>query len=176
MVQRILCPTDLTANSEGGVAYALALARRNGAQLIVFHAASFPSLIQYPCELEPYSHWEQWLSKFKMDQLLTEAEAEVSHFMSARFGAEINDVAWKPRAALGRVAEEIVAAAVQEETDLIVMARRRRGILARVLSRSTSEAVSRKAPCPVLSIYPTQIVRSPRGWRLPAFGQIAQSS
>jgi nucleotide-binding universal stress UspA family protein len=86
-----------------------------------------------------------------------------------------NGVAWKPKVALGKVADEIVAAAIQEEVDLIVMARRERGVLARTLRRSISEAVTRNAPCPVLSIYPTQVIRPPQGWRVPMLGEIAES-
>ena len=42
MSQRILCPTDLTVNSKDGVAYGLSLAKKNRAQLIIFHATLFP--------------------------------------------------------------------------------------------------------------------------------------
>ena len=176
MIQRILCPTDLTENSQDGVAYALRLAKENGAQLIVFHATSFPSLSQYPCELEPYYQWEQLVSKFKMDQVLAHAERKVKNFVGARFGAETNGVTWKPRVALGRVSEEIVMAAFQEEVDLIVMARCKRATLARIFTLSILEAVSRSAPCPVLSIDATQIICPSRGWRLPLLREVFQSS
>jgi len=176
MIQRILCPTDLTENSRDSVAYALRLAKENGAQLIVFHATSFPSLSQYPCELEPYYQWEQLVSKFKMDQVLAHAERKVKNFVGARFGAETNGVAWKPRVALGRVSEEIVVAAFQEEVDLIVMARGKRGPLARIFRLSILEAVGRSAPCPVLSIDATQIICRSRGWRLPLLREVFQSS
>jgi nucleotide-binding universal stress UspA family protein len=175
MIQRILCPTDLTENSQFSVAYALRLAKENGAQLIVFHATSFPSLSQYPCELEPYYQWEQLVSRFKMDQLLADAERKVRNFVGARFGVESNGVAWKPRVALGRVAAEVVVAALQEEVDLIVLARCKRGMLARVFTRSISEAVSKSAPCPVLSIDATQPIRPIGGWRVPVLREIVQS-
>ena len=78
MSRRILCPTDLTVNSKDGVAYGLSLAKKNRAQLIIFHAAWFPRLSQYACcEMEPYYRWSQLLSKFKTDQLLKEAEYRV---------------------------------------------------------------------------------------------------
>lgn len=176
MIQRILCPTDLTENSRDSVAYALRLAKENGAQLIVFHATSFPSLSQYPCELEPYYQWEQLVSEFKMDQVLAHAERKVKHFVGARFGAETYGVAWEPRVALGRVSEEIVTAAFQEEVDLIVMARCKRGPLARIFRLSVPEAVGRSAPCPVLSIDATHFICPFRGWRLPLLREVFQSS
>ena len=99
MSQRILCPTDLTVNSKDGIAYGLSLAKKNRAQLIIFHATLFPRLSQYACcEVEPYYQWSQLLSKFKTDQLLTEAECRVRQFVWATFGAESSGVAWKPRA------------------------------------------------------------------------------
>ena len=173
MIQRILCPTDLTVNSKDGVAYGLSLAKENGAQLIIFHTTSFPSLSQYPCcELEPYYQWEQLVSKFKMDHLLAEAECKVKNFVCEKFGVESNGVAWKPRVALGRVSEEIVVAALQEKVDLIVLARRKGRSLTRLFTRSISETVSRNAPCPVLSIDATQFIRPLPVWRVPILGEI----
>ena len=81
MIQRILCPTDFTESSRDSLAYALQLAKENGAQLIVFHATSFPSVFQYPCELDRYYPWEQWVSRFKMDQVLSLAEGKLKKFV-----------------------------------------------------------------------------------------------
>jgi hypothetical protein len=77
---------------------------------------------------------------------------------------------------LGKIAKEVVAAAVQEEADLIVMAKRKRGPLSRLFSRSISEAVSRKASCPVLSICPLQIIRPWRKDRAGVGARILQGS
>lgn len=174
MSQRILCPTDLTVNSKDGIAYGLSLAKKNRAQLIIFHATLFPRLSQYACcEVEPY--WSQLLSKFKTDQLLTEAEYRVRQFVCATFGAESSGVVWKPRAGQGRAAEEIVVAAIQEDVDLIVLSRRKKSALTRFFTRRIAETVSRNAPCPVLSIEPHQSTRSTPVWRVPVLGEIAES-
>jgi nucleotide-binding universal stress UspA family protein len=176
MVRRILSPTDLTRDSRDSVEYALRLAKDNGAQLIVFHATSFPSWTQIPCEVEPFYRWEECVSKFKIDQLLADAERNVRNFVGKSFGAEANGLVWKTRVALGKIADEIVMAAVQEEVDLIVMARCKRGPLARTFALNVQEAVSSRAPCPVLSIDTTQFVRASYGWRLPLLGEIFQRS
>jgi nucleotide-binding universal stress UspA family protein len=173
---KILCPTDLTSNSQDSVAYALRLAKENRAELIVVHAISFPSIGQLPCELEVYYQWEQYVSRFKVAELLSNAERRVRNFVGVRFGAESDRVIWRPRVALGDVAEEIVRAACQEEVDLIVMARCKRGAFARLFRRSIPEAVGRSAPCPVLSIDTTQFVGSSRSWRLPVLRGLFQSS
>jgi nucleotide-binding universal stress UspA family protein len=177
MSQTILCPTDLTVNSKDGVAYGLSLAKKNDAQLIIFHATSYPSLNQFPgCELEPFYPWEQLVSKFKLDHVLAEAECKVRKFVCEQLAVESNGIAWKPRVALGRVSEEIVAAAVREEVDLIVLSRRKVRSLTRLFTRSISETVSRDAPCPVLSIDASQIVRSSPVWRVPFLRETVESS
>jgi len=173
MSQKILCPTDLTKNSKDGVAYGLSLARKNDAQLVIFHATSFPTLGQYPCyELEPFYQWEQLASKFRVDHLLAEAECKVRSFVCEKLGGESNGIVWKPRVALGRVSEEIVAAAIREEVDLIVLSRRKGRSLARLFTRSISETVSRDAPCPVLSIDATQFIQPSPVWRVPLLSEI----
>ena len=175
MIQKILCPTDLTLNSLAGVAYGLTLAKENRAQLIVFHATSFPC--QYPyCELESFREWEQLVSRFKMDRLLAEAEREVKNFVYTNFGVETNDSACKVRVALGRAAEEIVTAALREEVDVIVLARRKVRTLTRLFTRSISATVSKNAPCPVLSIGPAQLIRPLPGCRLPLLEELLQRS
>jgi nucleotide-binding universal stress UspA family protein len=176
MIRRILCPTGLTANSQDPVGYALRLAKENGAELIVFHATSFPVLSQYTCELDACYPWESFVSMFKMDQLLADAERRVRTFVGARFGNESAGVAWKPKVALGEAAEEIVRAAYQEEVDLVVMGRCKKGRLARLFTGSIPEAVVRSVPCPVLSIDVTQFIYPSRGWRLPELKGLLQNS
>jgi nucleotide-binding universal stress UspA family protein len=167
MIEKILCPTDLTVNSKESVAYGLSLAKENRAQLIVFHSTSLPWLTQFPAyEVGPFQQWDQLVSRFKVDRLLSEAECKVKHFVHTHFRIESNGIAWKVRAALGKVAEEIVVAALKEEVDVIVLARRKAKTLRRFLTRSISAKVSRNAPCPVLSIGPAQITPSSR-WRVP---------
>jgi universal stress protein A len=176
MSQRILCPTDLTVNSKDGIAYGISLAKRNRAQLIIFHATSFPRLSQYVCcEMEPYYQWSELLCQFKPDHLLAEAEQRVGRFVCAVFGAESSGVEWIARSAVGGVAEEIVAAAIQEDVDLIVLSRRKKSALTRFFTRSIAETVSRNAPCPVLSIDAHQSMRPAPVWRVPVLGEIAES-
>jgi nucleotide-binding universal stress UspA family protein len=175
MIQRILCPTDFTESSRDSVAYALQLAKENGAQLIVFHATSFPSVFQYPCELEPYYPWEQLVSRFKMDQVLSLAERKLKKFVGTMLGAEINGVAWRPCVALGKVSEEIVGAAFREEVDLIVMASSKRALLPRIFTAGIPEAVSRSAPCPIVVVDATQVISSSRTWKLPVLREEFQS-
>jgi nucleotide-binding universal stress UspA family protein len=175
MIGRILCPTDLTENSRDSMAYALRLAKENRAELIVFHATSLPNFPYDPCELEPYYPWEELLSKFNVDRVLAAGERKMKHFVGVRFRSETDGVVWKSRITLGKPSEEIVTAAFQEEVDLIVMARCKGTRVARIFTPSIAEAVSRYAPCPVLSIDATHFVRPSPGWKLPLLREIFQS-
>lgn len=178
MIQRILCPTDLTVNSKSAVAYGFSLAKQNRAELVIFHATQFPRLSQFPCyELEnyPYHRWAELVSRFKVDRLLGEAKHKVKHYLDTNFGVGSNGNPWKIRVALGRVADGIVLAALQEEVDLIVLSRRKVGTLSRLLTRSISATVGRDAPCPVVSIGPAKIIRPSLVCRSPLLGEIAQN-
>jgi len=175
-IRKILCPSDLSYNSKAGVAYAISLARENRAELVVFYATSIPVYeLAHSWEPNPFIG-ENYVPKFTVDQLLRDAASKVSHFVHGNFGDEINGLKWRPEIGLGNVSKEIVSAAVQEEVDLIVMAKRKRGLVGRLLSRSISEAVSRESPCPVLSVCPPQIVRPWRGWQVPLVGGVLRGS
>lgn len=175
MIQRILCPTDVTADSKASVSCAFTLAERNGAQLIVLHVTSFPVLWQYPCELDARYRWQQLVSQFQMDRVLAEGQRKVRKFVGERLEVETNSVPWKPRVALGSVPEEIVTAAFEEEADLIVMDRRQRPLLARLFTTSVLERVSRNAPCPVLLIDGADSIRRAGEWRMPLLEEVAHT-
>jgi nucleotide-binding universal stress UspA family protein len=173
MIQKILCPTDLTRLSKDGLSYAFSLARRNTAELVVFHTICFPRVWQVPCELDAYYDWEQLVSKLKTERLLIEGERRLKRFICKNLSLETIDVPWRSKVVLlGRLAEEIVTATVQEEVDLIVMDRRQRSLLARIFTEATLEKVSRTAPCPVLSIDANKSRVDSERWPLPALKQL----
>ena len=177
MIQKILCPTDLTVNSRESIAYGLSLARENRAQLIIFHATSFPCLAQYPSpELELFREWDQLVSKFKVDRVLAEAECKVKHFLHANFGIGCDGSSRKVRVGLGKVAEETLTAALREEVDIIILARRNKRALSQLFTRSVSATVSRSAPCPVVSIGSSRFIRRSAVWRLTPLEEIDQRS
>jgi nucleotide-binding universal stress UspA family protein len=62
------------------------------------------------------------------------------------------DVGFAQRLLCGKPADEIVRCAEEEGVDMIVMGTHGRRGLSRLLMGSVSEAVVRRAPCPVLTI------------------------
>jgi nucleotide-binding universal stress UspA family protein len=173
MIQKILYPTDLTGDSKKAVGYAHRLAQRNHTQLVVFHVLSLPSVWLYPCESEIYcEQWQRMLAEFRVDKLLADGELKVKGFVVDALKNASRDESWKPRVALGKVAEEIITAAMQEEVGLIVMSRCQRSWPLRVLTRGVVEKVSRNAPCPVLLLDRGRADERFEGWRLPVLEEV----
>lgn len=135
-IQRILCPTDLTSESDEGLRYAVALACAYKAKLVLLYCRNMKS--------QGYAEGRR-PSEAEMDALFTAS-------LAPHLGlSDFCDLDWQ-----GSVAETVVdvGSAVAEEAerqriDLIVMRSRRRPHAA-ILLGSTAETVCREAPCPVL--------------------------
>jgi nucleotide-binding universal stress UspA family protein len=144
-LRRILCPTDLSTESDEALRYAVALASAYDAKLILFHCSKTE----------------------------TEAEPQPAKLFSTSLAPHLGitdprELEWEGVIARDpdNVGEAIVEAALKLQTDLIVMRSRRRGRVA-VLLGSTAETVSELAPCPVLVTHPRE-----REWVGMATGEI----
>lgn len=134
-VQRILCPIDLSPESNEALRYAVALARAYEAQLFICHCVENSPLAESGGREQIRKLFEAAVHKqaasgslpMKCQVILVEEDA-------------IN--------AISRVAAE-------RHIDLIVMRSRRRPHAASLLG-STAEAVARTAPCPVLVTHPRE--------------------
>ncbi len=129
-IKRILCPTDLSSESDEALRYALALARAYEARLIVFHCTPDTSGAE--------------LVNGEVKALL---EQSLIPYLGS---ADLTRVDWE-----GLVGQDedpgkaISEAAAVHKVDLIVMRSRRRPHRAALLG-STAESVSRTAPCAVM--------------------------
>lgn len=135
-IKRILCPTDLTAESDEALRYALALARTYDAELIAYHcerAGGDPALDQS----EVKALFEQALFRY--------------------LGAtELAAIDWRRVVEQGNDAGTAISDyAAEHGVDLIVMRSRRRPHRAALLG-STAETVCRSAPCPVMVMHSDQ--------------------
>lgn len=139
-IDRILCPTDLTPESDEAVRYALALAQAHNAKLILLHCR------------RPGSYVE-WATSSNAARLFQQA---LFNHMDAD---ELKVLQWEPAVvATDNVGRTIVDEATKRNVDLIVMLSRRRPHAAALLG-STAEIVSRHAPCPILVLH-----RDEREW------------
>ena len=134
-IECILCPTDLTADSDEALRYAIALSRAYNAELILLHCVVVGDArpnrgVQY------------------------EAAAAIKEALIRHSGvAGLAGLDWKSLV----VSCDDAGAAIAREAaaygiDLIVMRSRRRPHRAALLG-STAESVSRTAPCPVLVMH-----------------------
>ncbi len=135
-IKRILCPTDLSPQSDAALQYAVTLARTYQAQLSICHCVP-PNFFVDEADRERYR---------------TKFEAAISLYTH---GAEA-----LPHCE-GVIIEEdpasgIPKTAATRSVDLIVMRSRRRPLAAALLG-STAEAVCRTAPCPVLVTHPHEV-------------------
>ncbi|HKP45299.1 MAG TPA: universal stress protein [Pyrinomonadaceae bacterium] len=129
-IERILCPTDLSPDSDEALRYAIALARAYNAQLMLMH-----------CDLTvagPAHHHAN-------------AGDEIAAALKTHSGVRgLDGLHWKSIVVSGDDAgDTITRQAAINRADLIVMRSRRRPHRAALLG-STAESVSRTAPCPVL--------------------------
>ena len=152
-VERILCPTDLSTESDEALRYAVALTRIYEAKLFLLHCSEQES---FPEEKD-----EETL-KTQMDRLFV--ESLVPHLGLAT----LNELNWHGllRPNVSHIGDAIVREAVTQQIDLIVMRSRRRPHAA-VLLGSTAERVCRNAPCPVLVTHPLE-----REWVSMSSGEI----
>lgn len=141
-VERILCPTDLSTESDEALRYAVALAVAYKAELLLLH-----------CSEENLVGAEENGSKIdsQMNRLFTASLAP--HLGLAAPG----DLKWKGivRSNVSPIGKAILLEAETRQIDLIVMRSRRRPRAA-VLLGSTAETVCRNAPCPVLVTHPRE--------------------
>lgn len=140
--QRILCPTDLSLESDEALRYAVALAQAYQAKLFLLHCS----------ESTGNGHGTQ----------AAEESAQINRLFTASLAPYLGLAAfshsnWEGLVARGvkNVGQAIVAEAAKQQVDLIVMRSRRRPRAALLLG-STAETVSRSAPCPVLVTHPRE--------------------
>lgn len=140
-LERILCPTDLSTESDEALRYAVALARIYGAKLFLLHCNEKYSPAEPDAETQ----------KTQMNRVFT--ESLVPHLGLTT----INKLDWQGfvRTNVHQIGDAIVREAVAQKADLIVMRSRRRPRAA-VLLGSTAEAVCRNTPCPVLVTHPLE--------------------
>jgi len=139
-LKRILCPTDLSTESDEALRYAVALAYAYEAELILLHCS------QAEASDESGSSSDRGVSR-----LFTESLAP--HIVATRQG----NLNWRGVIIqeFSDVGQAIVAEADKQDADLIVMRSRRRPRAA-ILLGSTAETVSRSASCPVLVTHPRE--------------------
>lgn len=134
-IESILCPIDMSRDSDQALRYAIALARAYNAQLILLHCDLTGPGLRTP------------------DTQNSAAESIRESLQKYAGSADLVGLDWKSLVITCEDAGETISReAAIYGVDLIVMRSRRRPHRAALLG-STAESVSRTAPCPVLVMH-----------------------
>jgi nucleotide-binding universal stress UspA family protein len=134
--ERILCPIDLTPESDEALRYGIALARGYRAKLVVVHCSDVFTTTE----------------TVEREYLEKEIEAAIRRHVHLPSSPSVE---WETLILDGEADTAITRAAAERHIDLIVMRSRRRPVAAALLG-STAETVCRTAPCPVLVTHPSE--------------------
>ena len=177
---KILVPTDFSSGSEHAWATACRLAASLGSDLVVLHvlpATPVEMMARHAmeesraAERARQAEHQLGIPRADIDELPALPRAfsgpltgeRVSEFSAAgrEWAAKLEQWACVPGddpckvstlLRVGRPSDEIIAAAKEQEVDLIVMATHGRGEVHRLLVGSVADKVVRLAPCPVLTL------------------------
>lgn len=150
-LKRILCPTDLSENSRKAVAFTLSLASKYNADAFFLFVTDKPARDVYDehasaaLEMEAIEDEERRVRddvRGAMETLVSAGEDEVD---SERLAY---------RVASGNIADEIIRASEESQSDLIVMGSHGRVTIKDFLLGSHAERVVKKATCAVLVVKP----------------------
>jgi nucleotide-binding universal stress UspA family protein len=147
ILQRILCPVDLSESSRQALHYAKALSAWYDARLTVLHVCVDLPVFEMA---SPFGHTAASAVVLEESQLAERREA-VRQFVTPEIGDDNVDIVINE----GTDAKaEIVKLATSTEASLIVMGTHGRSGIDHVLLGSVTEKVLHKAPCPILVVPP----------------------
>ena len=142
-IERILCPTDLSTESDEALRYAIALTRAYDAKLLLLYCTDIKS----PKAPRENRH-------LSVDIACSFEQSLIRHLGLS----QLSNLKWEALSIenVGDVGEAIAHQAKVHQTDLIIMRSRRRPRAAALLG-STAETVARRAPCSVLVTHPNEV-------------------
>jgi universal stress protein A len=168
-VRKILVPVDFSEDSATGLKYAVSLAQKTQAELIVLHvtqkeeADSFVDLLAVmegaPMLNRPVA--------IPVDRLLREKALDLYYFIE-KVVSNPGSLKIRRKVALGNKAGKILDVAKEENIDLVVLPVRKQSFFPYLMARGKLLQMISRMPCPVL-------LKPPLGEPLPRFGIIGSS-
>lgn len=141
---RLLCATDFSEPAVRAEEEAVRLARRVGGEVIYVHVAvETPLYGEQPIGGTDTRAVYEAQRRWAVDALTTRVEQ-----------AKADGVAARQMLRVGTPVDEVLAAASEENVDMIVIGTHGRTGLDRWLLGSVAERIVRRAPCPVLTVRP----------------------
>ncbi len=140
--EKILLATDFSDYSEVACDYALTLAKTFNSSLLVLH------VINEPVDLRGF-----YVPHISFEELEKEIVTGAAQMVDAFCRDNLKDFeAFETEIVTGVPYEEIIRAATEKESSLIVIGTHGRTGLDHLIFGSTAERVVRSAPCPVMTI------------------------
>ncbi len=142
--QKILVPLDFSATSDQTLAHAIEIAQRTGAKMAVVHVVEVPWSLVNPGVMGVVQRTAGAL----------EGVRDAAMASLATYGDRVRAAGLEcaEEVRLGAPAEEVLQAAEEAGSDLIVLGHRGASAISRLLLGSTAERVVRHAPCSVLVV------------------------
>lgn len=142
-IRRILAPTDFTEHTRPALRYAVELAEKFGAELILLHVIP-DAVLAMPDAVMPAP-----VPMADLNALTQSGRDGLAHLIAAE---KIGHLRPRAEVRIGSPATEILAAATDLRADLLCIVTHGRSGLARLFMGSVAEAILREAPCPVLTV------------------------
>lgn len=153
-IKKILYATDLSDNSAYAFQYAVDLAHKNDAKIVIFHAIEPipPYVRHYVMPFEDESEWEE---KIKREQDITakRIKERIEDFCKKESQrVPCLDLILKIIVKTGYPVEEIIRAAEEEQCDVIVLGTHGKGFLLETFLGSVARSVLDRTRKPVFII------------------------
>jgi nucleotide-binding universal stress UspA family protein len=149
-IKKILFATDLSKNSAYAFYYAVHMAKRDNAEIVILHAVEPlpPMLISFKDFEQKVAkdRWEETVKKFK------ERIQDISAKVDARTGISSVDLISNILIRLGHPVEEILKAVDEESCDVIVLGTHGKGFLEQTLLGSVSSSILHRTRKPVFVV------------------------
>jgi nucleotide-binding universal stress UspA family protein len=151
-IRKILYATDLSENSAYAFHFAIDLAQKYSANIIILHAVE-----PIPADVMPYMERETKvkIEKDNIRESIEETKSRLQSFctrVEGQIGPPCIELVSKTLVPLGHPTEEILNAADREDCDLIVLGTHGKGFLAHTFLGSVSSGVLHRARRPVFII------------------------
>jgi len=149
-IKKILYATDLSKNSSYAFLYAIDVAKKNDARIVILHA-----LEPIPAYAEVYGVMTDEFKKKPHEEIIESMKKQLQGFCKkaeAEIGPPCVSLVSKILVPVGHPPEEILNAAGEEGCDVIVLGTHGKGFLAHTFLGSVSSAVLHRTRKPVFII------------------------
>jgi nucleotide-binding universal stress UspA family protein len=149
-INNILYATDLSKNSSYAFLYAIDMAKKHEARIVILHAIE-----PIPAHVEALISMKDELKRKQHEQTIEFMEKKLQGFCKmaeAQIGLPCGELVSKILVPVGHPPEEILNAADEEWCDVIVLGTHGKGFLAHAFLGSVSNAVLHRTRKPVFTI------------------------